>query len=104
VEPKKKPQTKKPDHSKPYMYAGYSDQQAAAIQALTEGRANEGQQKIALDWIINDVCRYYDLSYRPGPEGDRDTAFAEGKRFVGSNIVKMTRLKISQLGGTNNEI
>lgn len=63
-----------------------------AIRALIEGKANEGQQKAAMDWIITQASALYDLSYRPGAnEGDRATTFHEGRRFVGSQIVKMTR-------------
>lgn len=59
-----------------------------AIKALATGTANDGQQKRALAWIINAVCGTYDLSFRPGESGDRETAFAEGKRHVGLQIVK----------------
>lgn len=62
----------------------------AAIQALQRGEATPDQQKRALDYIIHSAGTY-DLSYRPS--SDRDTAFAEGKRFVGLQIV--TKLKIN---------
>lgn len=72
-----------------------------AIRALIDGKANEGQQKTAIDWIITQASALYDLSYRPGGnEGDRATTFHEGRRFVGSQIVKMQRpetLKAAQL-------
>jgi hypothetical protein len=92
---------KTPDFSKPYMYTEYDDQIAAAVQAVAEGKANQGQQMLAFDWIMNSLCGYYDLSYRPS--SDRDTSFAEGKRFVAAQLVKMTRMKIGRLGG-NHEI
>ena len=56
-----------------------------AVKALAKGIANEGQQKTALDWIVKDLCKTYDLSYRP--DSDRDTCFAEGKRFIGLMII-----------------
>jgi len=63
-----------------------------AIRAVASGKANEGQQKTAFDWIINHASGYYDLSYRPdGMGGARATDFHEGKRFVGAQIVKMLR-------------
>lgn len=62
----------------------------AAFQALVRGEANEGQQKQVVNYVINDLCATYDLSYRP--DNDRDTTFAEGKRFVGLQIVKLTKL------------
>jgi hypothetical protein len=59
-----------------------------AIKALATGTANAGQQKRALDWIITKACGTYDMSFRPGADGERETAFAEGKRHVGLQIVK----------------
>ena len=73
--------------------APYEDYDTLAIKALAAGNASEPQQKRALDWIINTLCGTYDLSYRPGETGDRDTAFAEGKRFVGMQLV--TQIKLS---------
>lgn len=73
--------------------AEYEEADIYAIRALAAGNANESQQKRALDWIIHRAAGTYDLSYRPGgPEGDRETVFAEGRRFVGSQIVKLTKL------------
>lgn len=80
-------------NSKPYHPPKYQDADILAIQALEQGIANEGQQKRALAWIVNEVSGYYDMSFYPGEEGRRDTDFAEGKRFVGSHIVKMLKLK-----------
>ncbi len=70
-----------------------------AIKALNAGNANEGQQKLALMWILNDVCGIRDLSFRPGVDGERDTAFAEGKRFVGLQIAKQFNLPTSERRG-----
>lgn len=80
--------------NKPYLPAQYDDADIAAIQALNEGIATEGQQQRALAWIINNVCGYYDLSFHPGDDGRRDTDFSEGKRFCGAQIVKMLKLKV----------
>lgn len=59
-----------------------------ALKALQTGTATNGQQQIALKWIINDCAKTYDQPFRPGPGGERDTAFACGKMFVGQQIVK----------------
>ena len=68
------------------------------IQALARGNASMDQQKRALAWIIESAAGTYEMSYRPGAgEGDRDTVFAEGRRFVGNQVVKMTKLKIGKL-------
>lgn len=72
--------------------APYDKDTLMAIRACIEGKANEGQQKLAMDWIITRAANYYDLSYRAGGEdGRRASDFHEGRRFVGSQIVKMTR-------------
>ena len=82
----------------PWEPAGYELPDVAAIQALVRGDANEEQQKRAIKWIIESAAGTYDQTYWPGgDEGDRNTAFAEGKRFVGNTIVKMTRLSTMSL-------
>jgi hypothetical protein len=81
--------SKKPAHQ-PWMPAPYDPDGAdtMAIKALATGTANEGQQRRALKWIIEAACGTYDLSFRPGPDGERETAFAEGKRHIGLQLVK----------------
>jgi hypothetical protein len=72
--------------------APYDKDILMAVRAVIAGKANEGQQQTAMDWIINQASNYYDLSYRSGGEdGRRATDFHEGRRFVGAQIVKMTR-------------
>lgn len=73
----------------------YEDSHAAAIQALMHGIANEGQQQLALKFIIEKMCATYDEPYRP--DSDRDTTFALGKRHVGMEIVKLTKVKMGKL-------
>lgn len=67
----------------------YSAAICSAFIALSEGRATDQQQKDALRFIVENVADYYGLSYRPGDT--HETAFAEGRRFVGAQIVKLTR-------------
>lgn len=70
---------------------------AGAIQALQRGNATALQQKRALAWVIETAAATYDTSYRKGgPEGDRETVFAEGRRFVGNLIVGALKLKLGQ--------
>lgn len=78
--------------------AEYDLADAAAIQALLRGDAEPQQQQRALKWIIEVASGVYEQSYWPGgEEGRRNTDFAEGKRFVGNSIVKMTKLNLSSL-------
>lgn len=81
--------------ARPYVPAPYELADASAIQALQRGDASPDQQRRALDYVINNLCANYDLSYRP--DSDRDTAFAEGKRFVGLQIVKMLKLNLAAI-------
>ena len=66
----------------------------AAIQAMHRGNANEGQQKDALDCIINILCGTYDEPYR---DDERDTLFALGKAHVGREIVTITNLPLGKI-------
>jgi len=85
------------DHA-PWRPAVYEDADVAAWQAIGNGVATASQQKRALAWLIERAAATYDLSFRPGAQdGERDTVFAEGRRFVGLQIVKLLKLKIGQL-------
>ena len=80
----------KPPKSAPWLPPEYELADTAAIQALSRGEANSQQQIRALKWIVFELSRTYDLSFRS--ESQRDTDFAEGKRFVGLQIVKHTKI------------
>jgi hypothetical protein len=82
--------------SDPWKPAEWEDADAHAIKALSRGDADEIQQKRALDWIITKAARTYDMSYHPEKPGD--TAFAEGSRFVGLQIVKLVNITLSRKG------
>ena len=85
---------KKPDAS-PWKPIEWEPADVAAIQALARGDATADQQRRALDYIINSLAGTYDLSYRPN--SDRDTAFAEGKRFVGLQMVKALKINLAAI-------
>lgn len=76
---------------------------AGALQALLRGDASPEQQKRALEFVIKTLSGYYEISFRPGPDGDRVTAFAEGKRFVGQQIVKLIHLNLGAFKGKPTE-
>lgn len=61
-----------------------------AIKALAAGTANDQQQMMALDWIIH-LTGYYDLSFRP--DSTRLSDFAEGKRYIGAQLVKEVNIR-----------
>lgn len=78
---------------KPYLPVAPSRDITMALKALAAGNAHEEQQKIALNWIIRDLCGTYDLSYRPN---DRDTVFAEGRRFVGLRLIEEININLNR--------
>lgn len=85
--------------------ADWSETDVMAFKALATGTANEGQQKHALDWLIRVAAGTYELSYRSDQDGgERETAFAEGRRFVGLQVVKMINMPnevVAKLRKTN---
>jgi len=86
----------------PWTPPGYDVVDVQAIQALVRGDATADQQQRALRWIIEQAAGTYDQSFWPGGEdGRRNTDFAEGRRFVGNQIVKLTKLSVSSLIGRN---
>ena len=66
---------------------------AAAIQALSRGTANDGQQRLALKCIIEELCGTYDMTY--DPEGH--TAFNEGRRSVGRALVGTIQTSLASI-------
>lgn len=66
---------------------------AKAIQQLAIGEATPEQQKRALKWIIESAAGTYEMSYRS--EGDRDTCFSEGRRFVGLQVISKLKLNLA---------
>jgi len=78
----------------PYAPPTYTDADVAAIQALQKGEATPDQQQRALEWIVNQAAGTYDLEYRPD---SRDHAFCSGRRFVGLQIVKLSKISLAAL-------
>lgn len=75
------------------MPVGYEQADVYALQALNAGTADPSQQARALRWIIERACETYEVSYRSDRDGgDRETAFAEGRRFVGLQVVKLLNM------------
>lgn len=79
----------------PYFRADYDVPDVSALQALARGEADADQQRRALDWIIRRAAGTYQVSFQPGaPDA---TAFSEGRRFVGTEIVKLLALSLRDL-------
>lgn len=68
---------------------------AGALQAAYRGEASEHQQRLAMDWIIKQAAQIGGQSYRAGDS--HATAFIEGRRFVGAQILSLIGLDLQQL-------
>jgi hypothetical protein len=75
---------------RPWRPPAYDLADVYAIKAVAAGTANEDQQRRAMQWIINKAAMTYDETYQP--DSARDTDFAQGKAFVGRQIVKLINL------------
>lgn len=78
----------------PYHPVEYEAKHATAVQLLAQGECPEHLQKEFLDWLINVACGTYDQSFRPDTHL---TAFAEGRRFVGNQVIKMLKLNPAEI-------
>ncbi|MGE0151771.1 MAG: hypothetical protein AB7R90_04085 [Reyranellaceae bacterium] len=73
-----------------WLPAAWEAADVAALQALARGVANEGQQKRALNYIVNVLGMTYEHTYFPASE--RDSCHAQGRRYVGLQIVKLVNM------------
>ncbi len=85
--------------SGPHIPSEYKKRDLYALQALEKGEATPEQQTRALMWII-ECAGTYDLSYRP--DSPDQTIFAEGKRHVGLQIIKLLKLNPGKLKENTN--
>ncbi len=80
---------------KPWKPCDYTPEVAYALKALQNGSAEPHQQQAALKWIIESAAMSYDLTYIP--DSARDSDFAQGRRFVGLQIIKLLNISSKQL-------
>jgi len=89
----------KPDKNSPVLPAEYELADISAFQALERGDASPDMQQRALKWLI-EMAGTYDLSYRP--DSNTETTFAEGKRYVGMQVVKLLKINVNTLRSEEN--
>lgn len=75
--------------------------EALAIKALSQGKADEHQQVLALAVIIKKLARAYDVHFTPG-EPDA-SAFLAGRGFVGQKLTKYINVSINDLEVVNDD-
>lgn len=66
---------------------------AACIQALARGDADERQQKHALVVIVEKLAGTYEHTFVPGAPDQSD--FLQGRRDVGLQIVKLLKIDLA---------
>lgn len=64
-----------------------------AIRNLGRGQATEYQQQLALKFIVDSISRADDLLYIP--DSIDQTAFLNGRAFVGKKLQKLIKLPLS---------
>lgn len=79
----------------PFLRCEWDIPTISAAQALQRGEATAAQQQQFIQWVINEAAATYGVSFQL--EGDRETAFAEGRRFVGLQVVKLLKLSVNAL-------
>lgn len=84
-----------PGPPKPWQPYIFEPADATAVQAVARGEASAEQQRRVLDLVINRLACTYDMSYRP--DSERDSVFAEGKRNVGLQLVKLANVSVTEL-------
>ena len=85
----------------PWLPRDYERADVVAFQALASGTADASQQKRALKWLIETGCMTYEMTYFPGPDGPRNSDFAQGMRSVGLQVVKLLKLNPGLVKASN---
>lgn len=84
--------------AKPYELREEDRAALIAIRHVYEGTASEAEQRRAMAFIIQRLCMVHDRSFVLDTEGgERLSAFIEGKRSVGHDLLKMIEVPVSQL-------
>ncbi len=75
----------------------WTDADAYAVKAWADGKATEDQQQRAFRWVLS-AARVYDQSFVPGSPDV--SAFLEGHRAVGNQILKLRNLTSTVIEGS----
>lgn len=90
--PRKRRPRAQPDW--PWRIPAIDDPDIFALQALACGIANDAQQKRAYAFITGPLTEPDKMTFWPGGhEGERATSFAEGKRWVASQLRRIINLR-----------
>jgi hypothetical protein len=82
-----------PDH--PWEPVLFTEPVVHTLKAWGRGEASAEQQALLLNWIVYSLSGLHHASY--SPRSDRDTAFAEGKRHVGLELMRVLKAPVDLL-------
>lgn len=85
----------------PWLPPPYERAEVVAFQALAAGTADAAQQQRVLKWLLERACGAYEMTFYPGPDGARNSDFAQGRRFVGLQVVKLLHLNPGLVKASN---
>lgn len=74
----------KPESNKPFKPMEYTKAQSHVFKALSKGEATEQQQKDAVAFLINDLCKTYDSAFHPVEPRWQD--FKLGMQHIGQQV------------------
>jgi len=72
----------------PTEHPDYTEAEVQAVRRMFDGTADARQQRLVCDYWVR-ACGTHDRSFRP--ESERLSTFAEGKRFMGTNLIWMLK-------------
>lgn len=91
------------DNERPLTSLEIRKADCVALQAVASGTASEEQQKRAIATVMH-ISGVADMAWLPEEHGgERDTAFAAGKQFVGHQIRKLVSHPLDVLTGERQE-
>lgn len=73
-------------------YVAHHKPAIRALKSLREGVATQAEQLLALDYILNTLCNRFGNQFYPT---ERETNFAQGRKFVGDQIVGAINVPLS---------
>lgn len=83
--------------SPPHALPRFDLADVVAWKALADGNATPEQQQRFVKWLLRDVTHSGSLSFHPGPDGELNTAFKEGRRSVGVVLFDLMTAPLEQL-------
>jgi hypothetical protein len=84
-----------------FMTPAVTPQEHMALKRLYKGEADAHQQRLALQLIVNKFSRAQETLFIPGSFAE--TAFLEGRGFVGQRVLKYLNLPVGKLDDINKE-